>query len=67
MDLESWTPKDKARRVAVLAAVYIAMILMVVSVLALNWPWYVAPFVGIASYWVVFRSAYAAFRSYFRR
>ncbi|MFC4640252.1 hypothetical protein [Deinococcus hohokamensis] len=67
MDLESWTPKDKARRLAVLAAVYIAMILMVVSVLALNWPWYVAPLVGLVSYWLAFSSAYAAFRSLFRR
>lgn len=67
MDLESWTPKDKARRLAVLVALYLATMLMVVSVLALNWPWFVAPLVGAVGYAVAFYVAYAVLRNTFRR
>lgn len=67
MDLESWTPKDKARRLAVLIAIYVAMMVLMLSWLALGWPWYLVPFVAIASYFLVFYTAYAVLRQYFRR
>lgn len=67
MDLESWTPKDKARRLAVLIAIYAAMMALMLSWLALKWPWYLVPGVGIASYFLVFYAAYAVLRQFFRR
>lgn len=67
MDLESWSPKDKARRLAILIAIYVAMMALMLSWLALGWPWYVVPAVGIASYFLVFYATYTVLRQFFRR
>lgn len=40
MDLDSWTPQDKARRLSVVVWVYFACIVGLLLVLGLGWPWY---------------------------
>ncbi|MEF2277236.1 hypothetical protein V3W47_02930 [Deinococcus sp. YIM 134068] len=67
MDLDSWTPTDKARRVAVFIAVYAAILMLVVFWLVLGWPWYLAPLGALVVYPVVFYPSFVVLRSVMRR
>lgn len=67
MDLDSWTPVDKARRLAVLIAVYVALVMLVVFWLVLGWPWYLAPLGALAVYPVVYLPLFAVLRNVMRR
>lgn len=67
MDLDSWTPVDKARRWAVLIAGYLACVMLVVFWLVLHWPWWLAPLGAVGVYFLAFYPLYALLRSLFSR
>ena len=50
MDLNSWTPNDKARRLAVLLAVYLSLSAALALGLGLGWAWYLAVLAGVLLY-----------------
>ncbi|WP_027483405.1 hypothetical protein [Deinococcus pimensis] len=67
MDLESWTPRDKARRITVLIAGYFACFMFVVFWMVLNWPWYLSPLGAVASYAALYYPLFALLRRRIRR
>ncbi|AFD27930.1 hypothetical protein [Deinococcus gobiensis] len=67
MDLNSWTPVDKARRWAVLVAGYLACFILLAVWLGLNWPWWLSLIAGIAGYFCTFYVVFTLLRSLFRR
>ncbi|GGM53361.1 hypothetical protein GCM10008956_31670 [Deinococcus arenae] len=67
MDLDSWTPKDKARRTAVLISSYVTMMVMVAGAYAFHWPWFVVPVAGVLAYALFYYASYALLLQYFRR
>ena len=66
MDLDSWKPSDKARRIAVLIAVQAAVFVFAVVWLALAWPWYLVVLAPIVTYLLVFAPAFALLRRFIR-
>lgn len=66
MDLNSWTPQDKTRRLATLIAAYFSTTAAFVFWLGLHWPWYLATLAGIVLYLVVYALSYAVLKGVFR-
>ena len=66
MDLNSWTPQDKTRRLATLIAAYLAVTAAFVFWLGLHWTWYLAALTGIVLYFVVYALSYAVLKGVFR-
>lgn len=67
MDLNSWTPVDKARRWAVLVAGYLACFVLLAVWLGLGWPWWLALIAGLAGYFLAFYPVFALLRTTLRR
>ena len=67
MNLDSWTPKDKARRTAVLLASYVTMMVMVAGAYAFHWPWFLIPVAGVMAYALFYYPLYTLFLQYFGR
>lgn len=65
MNLDSWTPQDKARRVALLLASYLAVIAGLAFWLGLHWAWYMALLAGLVLWGVAFVLSYAILRQTF--
>lgn len=65
MDLNSWTPTDKARRLAILIAVYVATCLYIVFWAVLAWPWYLSSVVAVGCYFALFYPLFAFLRKRF--
>lgn len=66
MDLNSWTPTDKARRLAVLLAAYLSLSAAFVFGLALGWAWYLALLGAGLLYLVIYALSFALLRRMFR-
>lgn len=67
MDLNSWTPTDKARRLAIVIAVYFAVCVYIVCWAALAWPWYLSLPVALGCYFALFYPLFAFLRERFHR
>ncbi len=67
MDLDSWTPRDKARRLAVMISVYFACVMFVVFWMVFHWPWYLSPFGAVVSYAALFYPLFAYLQKVIRR
>ncbi|GGI81626.1 hypothetical protein [Deinococcus wulumuqiensis] len=67
MNLDSWTPTDKARRLATLVAAYLAVAAVLGCWLGLAWPWYFALLAGVALYAALYFVSYAVFKQLFGR
>lgn len=67
MDLNSWTPTDKARRLAIVIAVYAAVCLYIVFWAVLAWPWYLSSLAAVGCYFALFHPLFAFLRERFRQ
>ncbi|SEI63473.1 hypothetical protein SAMN04488058_101195 [Deinococcus reticulitermitis] len=65
MDLNSWTPNDKARRLAVLLAVYLSLSAALALGLGLGWTWYLAVLAGVLLYGVIYALSFSVLRRMF--
>lgn len=66
MDLDSWKPNDKARRLAVAIAIQLAVFVFVAVWQALAWPWYLVVLAPVVAYPLVFTGAYRLLRRVIR-
>ncbi|ANC71542.1 hypothetical protein [Deinococcus radiodurans] len=66
MNLDSWTPTDKARRLATLIAAYLATSAGLIAALGLHWPWYLALLSVLVLYGVLYVVGYAVLKAVFR-
>lgn len=66
VDLNSWTPTDKARRLAILVAVYFAVCMHIVFWAVLGWPWYGSLAAAVGCYFALFQPLFAFLRKRFR-
>ena len=65
MDLNSWTPNDKARRLAVLLAAYLSLSAVFALALGLGWAWYLALLAGLVLYFVIYALSFTLLRRMF--
>ncbi|PYE51949.1 hypothetical protein [Deinococcus yavapaiensis] len=67
MDLESWTPSDKARRIAIAVAIQFAVFVFVLVWIALAWPWYAIVLAPLVAYVLAFYPVFGVLKKLIRR